>query len=38
MLLPILIIQTRKFAALNTLGSAFFVVRFFEVFNIIFSL
>uniref|UniRef100_A0A1I8BFP0 Vesicle transport protein n=1 Tax=Meloidogyne hapla TaxID=6305 RepID=A0A1I8BFP0_MELHA len=27
MLLPILIIQTRKFAALNTLGSAFFVVR-----------
>jgi len=30
MLLPILIIQTRKFAALNTLGSAFFVVRFFK--------
>ncbi|KAL7079741.1 hypothetical protein ACQ4LE_001151 [Meloidogyne hapla] len=28
MLLPILIIQTRKFAALNTLGSAFFVVSF----------
>uniref|UniRef100_A0A914HZL2 Vesicle transport protein n=1 Tax=Globodera rostochiensis TaxID=31243 RepID=A0A914HZL2_GLORO len=28
MLIPVLVLQTRKFAALNTLGSAFFIVSF----------